>query len=253
MILAALFLLTALLYASVGFGGGSTYSALLVLAEADYRLLPSIALVCNLLVVSGGTLRFARAGHLDLRRAWPWVVVSVPAAWLGGRLPIAEPLFIGLLGLTLAAAGLLMLGSRGGPVSASQAPWPRRRELWLAVPAGTLLGLLAGLVGIGGGIFLAPLLYLSRWGSARAIAATCSFFILVNSLAGLGGQLMKLGDAGALELVSDYWMLFPAVLIGGQIGSLAGARYLKPQLLQTLTAVLILYVAARLLLRLVNG
>jgi len=248
MFLAALFFLTALLYASVGFGGGSTYNALLALNGVDYRIMPTIALLCNLIVVSGGTFRFARAGHLNLQRIAPWIVISVPAAWLGGYLHVPERTFIGLLGLSLLAAGIqILLQSRGGGDMQASSSVSRHPLLPFAVGGG--LGFLAGLVGIGGGIFLAPVLYLLRWGSARMIAGTCSFFILVNSLAGLLGQVMKLGDTALLTHMAGYWLLFPAVLIGGQIGSYMGSARFDPQILRILTALLILYVAVRLLLR----
>src|ERR1044072_8598724 len=97
--LAALFFVTALLYAAVGFGGGSTYNALLVLAGADYRAVPVIALACNILVVSVGSWRFARAGHVDLRRIWPLFALSIPLAGLGGRLEVSELAFVGLLSI----------------------------------------------------------------------------------------------------------------------------------------------------------
>jgi hypothetical protein len=104
-------------------------------------------------------------------------------------------------------------------------------------------------VGIGGGIFLAPVLYLIRWGRPKEIAGACSVFILANSLSGLAGQLMKLGDMQALSMIGDYWMLFPAVFIGGQIGSRMANVGLSSLAIKRLTAVLILYVSARLLLR----
>ena len=103
------FFVTAILYAAVGFGGGSTYNALLVLAGTDYRTLPIIALLCNLIVVSGGAYCFYRAGHVDIKRVIPWIVTSVPAALLGGYLNISESFFTGLLGFSLLAAGLRMV------------------------------------------------------------------------------------------------------------------------------------------------
>jgi len=105
-------------------------------------------------------------------------------------------------------------------------------------------------VGIGGGIFLAPVLHLRRWGPAKTIAGTASVFILVNSLAGLTGQVMKLGDLGELSALGAYWPLFPAVFVGGQIGSLVGSRLMPEALVRRMTAVLVLYVAVRLALRL---
>ena len=242
--LAIAFFVTALLYAAVGFGGGSTYTALLVLADTDYRAVPILSLLCNILVVSVGTWRFARAGHLDWQRSWPLFLLSVPAAWLGGRLQIGETLFVGLLGLSLFVAGLLMLWQ---PYWQREAAAPRRAR-WIEPLAGGVLGFLAGVVGIGGGIFLAPLLYLLRWGAPRAIAATCAAFILVNSIAGLAGQASKgLGAAGAV--MADHGLLFPAVAVGGFIGSGIGAKRIDPKWVRILTALLILYVAVRLALR----
>ena len=244
-ILTALFFATALLYSAAGFGGGSTYTALLVLAAVDYRAVPIVSLACNIIVVSVGTWRFARGGHLDWRRAWPLFVTSVPAAWLGGRLVIGEVLFVGLLGAALLVAGLLMLWQPAWQREA--APASTRR--WIEPVAGAGLGFAAGVVGIGGGIFLAPLLYMLRWAPPKRIAATCAAFILVNSLAGLAGQASKgLGAAGAV--IGEHVLLFPAVAAGGMIGAWLGSDRLDPKWVRILTAWLILYVAARLLLRL---
>lgn len=242
--LALAFFATALLYSAAGFGGGSTYTALLVLGGTDYRAVPILSLLCNVAVVSLGTWRFARAGHVEWRRLWPLCVTSVPAAWIGGRLMIGETLFVGLLGTTLLAAGLVMLWQpawqrEGPPIAAGPA---------VQAGAGAALGLLAGVVGIGGGIFLAPLLYLLRWGSPKRIAAACAVFILVNSLAGLAGQASK-GLAAAGSVIGDYWMLFPAVALGGLLGSSLGSGRLDPKWVRVLTSLLVLYVAARLLMR----
>jgi len=242
--LAFSFFVTALIYSLAGFGGGSTYNALLVLADVDYRAIPILALCCNIVVVTLGSWRFASAGHIDWRRIWPLVILSVPLAWLGGRIEMDEMMFIGLLALSLLVSGLLML---------MQPHWRRegdtlRRGRWLEPVAGGALGFLAGVVGIGGGIFLAPVLYMLRWGNERAIAGTCAFFILVNSVAGLAGQLSKDNARVGTALV-DHWPLFPAVLAGGMIGSLLGSRRLNPKYVRTVTAVLVLYVAVRLGLR----
>lgn len=241
--LAAGFALTALLYASVGFGGGSTYNALLVLAGTDYRLLPAIALVCNLIVVTGGTFRFARAGQVPWKPLWPILLLSAPCAWAGGRLPVDKPMFVALLGSALLIAGLLMLFQR----EPKQGQGADKRLGWLGVPIGMGVGLFSGIVGIGGGIFLAPVLHLLRWANVREIAASASVFILVNSLAGLAGQLMKAHAAATPAAISGYWPLFVAVLIGGQIGSLAGVKLLPQRVIRIGTAVLILYVAGQLL------
>ena len=242
------FALTALAYAAVGFGGGSTYNALLVLAGVDYRVLPTIALSCNIIVVTGGCWQFWRAGHLKADLLLPFCIVSVPMAWFGGSLPVSETLFIGLLGLSLLLAGLQLLIK--SPLFESPAKLPPRRRVWLVgAPAGAALGMLAGIVGIGGGIFLAPLLHILGWGSPAVIAGTASVFIFINSVAGLSGQLWKLGDLGQLSVVAPYAWLFLAVLVGGQIGSRIGANKLPGQWIRRLTSLLVLYVALRLLLR----
>jgi uncharacterized membrane protein YfcA len=242
--LAALFFATALLYSAVGFGGGSTYNALLVLAGTDYRAVPVLALACNIIVVSAGSWRFARAGHVDWRGTWPLFAASIPMAWIGGRLVVAELVFVGLLAVSLFAAGLLMLWQ---PRRQSDRP-TRLGARWVEPVAGGAIGFLAGMVGIGGGIFLAPLLYILRWGTARAIAGTCALFILANSIAGLAGQLAKGHGAGA-GILAAYWPLFPAVMAGGLIGATLGSSRIDPAYLRILTAILILYVAARLAFR----
>lgn len=243
-LLALLFFVTALLYAAAGFGGGSTYNALLVLAGTDYRAIPIIALSCNILVVTVGSWRFARSGHVDWRRIWPLFAASVPLSWVGGRLHVPETLFVGLLAVSLLAAGLLMLFQRQKTDEKS----PERRSFWLEPVIGGALGLLSGVVGIGGGIYLAPILHVLRWGEARVIAGTCAVFILVNSIAGLTGQLGKWGGLG-VHVLTDHWLLFPAVLVGGTIGSAVGSDWLAPRHVRTLTAILVLYAAVRLGMR----
>ena len=239
--LAAAFLVTALLYASVGYGGGSTYNALLALAGVDYRLLPAIALVCNIVVVTGGSVRFARAGITPWRGAALLTAIAAPAAFLGGLTPIGKSAFLLLLGLSLVLTALTMLiplGDKDGK--------PTRVARWMPLAAGPI-GYLAGLVGIGGGIFLAPLLHLTRWNSARAIAATASLFILVNSLFGLFGQLLKGGADRMAAAVTFGLPLLIAVAIGGQIGNLLAARLLPARWIRWLTAALTFWVGVRLL------
>jgi len=240
-VLALAFLFTALLYASVGFGGGSTYTALLVLAAVDYKLLPLVSLICNVIVVTGGTIRFAQAGLVPWRRVLPLVIVSVPLAFLGGLTPIKETHFLGLLGASLLLAGFLLI--------VQQAPMQSTRRAATPIFDGALggaVGYLSGIVGVGGGIFLSPVQHLMRWGGSREIAATASVFILVNSLSGLAGQLTKLGTSG-LSGFASFWPLGIAVLIGGQIGSQAGIRLFSEGMVRRATGLLILYVAVQLL------
>jgi len=239
------FFITAVLYASVGFGGGSTYNALLALQGTDYRILPAIALLCNIIVVIGGVWQFGSAGHFKLKRIAPFITTSIPFAWIGGRIHVSENIFLFLLGVSLLIAGAQMLF----PERAETRVRTIEQPLWLGASIGGGLGFLSGLVGIGGGIFLAPILYFLRWDSPRVIAATCSFFILVNSISGLSGQLVKLNNMQMLDTVGTYWAVFPAVLIGGQIGSRIGALNIPEKRLKQITAILVLYVALRLLLK----
>lgn len=242
-ILAILFALTATLYASVGFAGGSTYNALLALAGVDHRVFPIVALVCNLIVAVGGTIRFARAGLVPWRKLLPLLALSVPAAWIGGMLPVSKHLFLVLLGSSLLVAAVLLL------VQPEREMAPQRATL-VGPAVAAPIGLLSGIVGIGGGIFLAPILHLIGWDGAKRVAATASVFILANSIAGLGGQLTKI--AGHPELTAaaaSYWPLALAVLVGGQFGSRAGVQLLPAAWLRRLTALLILYVAIRILIQ----
>ena len=237
------FFVAALLYASVGFGGGSTYTALLALAEIDYRLLPLLSLACNIVVVAGSSVRFARAKVTPWRNALLLTGVAAPAALLGGLTPIDEATFLTILGASLVLTALTLLLR---PRETATGATPRFAGLMpvLAVP----LGYLAGLVGIGGGIFLAPFLHLTRWDGARAIAATASLFILVNSLFGLAGQLLK-GGTGRLGAAIDFGLpLLVAVAIGGQIGSLLALKYLPQRWIRYGTAALTAWVGGRLLL-----
>ncbi|MDP3674338.1 MAG: sulfite exporter TauE/SafE family protein [Novosphingobium sp.] len=232
---------TALLYASVGFGGGSTYSALLALAGTDFRILPIVSLACNIVVVIGGVIRFARAGEMPWRGALAVSLVAAPLAFLGGLTPIRESAFLALLGASLVFAALALL------LPLSRESYDRPRRGWMMPLAAAPLGYLAGLVGIGGGIFLAPLLHLTRWDKARRIAATASLFILINSLAGLAGQLAKSGPERFGEALGGGLPLLIAVVIGGQIGSFLALRFLPGQVIRWLTAALTGWVGIRLL------
>ncbi|UIP05968.1 sulfite exporter TauE/SafE family protein [Erythrobacter sp. SDW2] len=240
--LVAGFFVTALLYASVGFGGGSTYSALLALYGFDYRLLPVLSLVCNIAVVTGSTIRFGRARVMPWKGALVLTGVAAPAALLGGLTPIGQGAFFTLLGASLVLAGLALFlpQSSGGDEPTHLAKFMPV----IALP----LGYLSGLVGIGGGIFLAPLLHLTRWNNARAIAATASLFILVNSLFGLVGQLLKNGAQVFGEAVTYGLPLMLAVVVGGQIGSLLALKVFPARIIRWLTAALTIWVGGRLLL-----
>lgn len=237
-----LFFFTALVYSIAGFGGGSTYLALLALFAVPYEAMPKLSLLCNLVVVTGGFAVFLRAGHFSPKKSLPFVLTSIPAAYLGGRIPLGKTVFLWLLALCLLAAGLRMLLSEkdfSGRIE------PSSRRAWsVGLPVGAILGILSGLVGIGGGIFLAPTLYFLGWTDSRETAAAAAFFILVNSMSGLFGQFAKSGA------VLDWGLALPlmtAVFLGGQIGSRIGAGKISKIALQRVTAALILAVSGRLL------
>lgn len=238
--LASLFALVAFVYASVGFGGGSTYTALLALWGVDYKLIPVVALLCNIIVVSGGSVRFVRAGLVSWGQIWPLLLISAPLAFLGGLVPLKQVVFLTILGGTLLASAIALLMQAD-----KMAPRSLPKPLLLAISGG--VGLLAGLSGIGGGIFMAPVLHLIRWAEARRIAAFASLYILINSAAGLCGQIIKSGIHSLAQPAMEYVLLLGAVFVGGQLGSLFGMRYLSPRLLRVLTALLVGYAALRLL------
>lgn len=242
--LALAFLMVAFLYASVGFGGGSTYTALLIESGLDWRLVPPVSLMCNIVVVAGGVYHFARAGHIDLKLAAPLVLTSIPAAFLGGYVRLSETSFLLILGVALLVAGGLLVFDRSFR-SETKAQTPATTGSGLVL--GAMLGGLAGVTGIGGGIYLAPVMHLFRLAAARTVAATCSLFILVNSLAGLAGQVSKLG-AAALPLMRWQYLALPvAVFAGGQLGSRAAAKWLPVSPIRRLTGAVIVLVALRIL------
>ena len=238
------FVVVAFLYASVGFGGGSSYTAILIASGLSWQLVPPISLLCNIIVVSGGVCHFARAGHLDVKFAVPLISASVPAAFLAGTVRLNEPAFLSVLAVALLVSGTLMLLDRQWHQEEQTRPELGTVAL---LTLGLSLGALAGITGIGGGIYLAPVLHFFRLAEAKTVAATASLFILVNSLAGLGGQLTKLGAEAHILLDARYLVLPLAVLLGGQLGSRIGATRLPAAPIRRLTGLVVLTVAVRLL------
>tara|TARA_R110000796_G_scaffold159169_3_gene275798 strand:+ start:53040 stop:53798 length:759 start_codon:yes stop_codon:yes gene_type:complete len=241
------FFAIAFLYSSVGFGGGSSYLAILSLYGFEYRLLRTIALVCNLIVVSGGTYLFAKQGHINWKKTLPLVLVSVPLAFIGARIPFKENVFFILLGSTLIIAGIIMLLEDYLRKKSIQNASEGKKAMPVVNGAiGGGIGLLAGSVGIGGGIFLSPLLHIMHWDKAKTIAGTASFFILINSTSGLAGQLSQ-GN-----LTFDFKMILYlglSVLVGGQLGSRLSVFRLSQKKVKILTALLVLFAGGRLLLK----
>jgi len=237
------FFLIAMIYSSVGFGGGSSYLALMALFGIDFQFLKIIALLCNITVVSGGVYWFWKRGYLNWKKVLPLTILSVPLAFIGGSIQLEERIFFLIAGVALTVAGILVLIQKPLLEKARQI---NSDSLPLNSAVGGGIGFLSGLIGIGGGIFLSPFLNLIRWDKVKVIAATASFFILVNSLAGLAGQFSK----GVL--VQDWkpvLILILAVLIGGQIGSRWGSGKLSPDRVRMLTAVLVLFVGIRIFIK----
>ena len=239
-LLAILFLVTAILYSSVGFGGGSTYLALLLILGIPYFVFPVIALSCNIIVVSGNCFNYIRAGNLNLKLLIPYLIGSIPLAYIGGSLPIEKKLFEILLFLVLATAGILLL-FKFKSYDDNEENY-RKIPIIISIFIGTILGFVSGVVGIGGGIFLSPILFLLRAGKPKHIVTTASLFILINSLSGIFGQLTK---NAVFNEISNYWLLFLAVLIGGQIGNFLNLKVFPTRLLALVTSGLVIFVAVR--------
>ena len=205
-ILSILFFVTAILYSSVGFGGGSTYLALLLISGVPYFIFPMIALSCNIIVVSGNCFNYIRAGNLNLRLLIPYLIGSMPLAFIGGSLPIEKKLFEILLFLVLTIAGILLLLNFRSYDDKEESY--RKIPIIISILIGGVLGFISGVVGIGGGIFLSPILFLIKAGRPKHIVTTTSLFILINSLSGIVGQLTK---NVVISEIPNYWFLLLAV------------------------------------------
>jgi len=240
LILAILFLVTAILYSSVGFGGGSTYLALLLIWGIPYSIFPLIALSCNIVVVTGNCFNYIRAGNLKLKLLIPYLIGSIPLAYIGGAIPIEKKLFEILLFLVLATAGTSLLFNFKSYDDREKSY--RKIPIPISIIIGGILGFASGIVGIGGGIFLSPILFLMRAGKAKHIVTTASLFILINSISGIIGQLTK---NDALMQLSNYWYLIVVAIIGGQIGNFLNLKIFPVRILALLTASLVLFVALR--------
>ena len=240
MLLSILFFVTSILYSSVGFGGGSSYLALLLIWGIPYTIFPVIALSCNIIVVSGNCFNYTRAGNLNLRLLLPYLVGSIPMAFIGGSLPIEKHLFEILLFLVLAIAGILLLFNFKSYDDKEEKY--RKIPLIISITIGSILGFISGIVGIGGGIFLSPILFLIRAGRPKHVVTTASLFILINSVSGIVGQLTK---NSALIEIQNYWSLLVAVLIGGQLGNFLNLKVFPTRILALVTSGLVLFVAVR--------
>ncbi len=239
-ILSILFFVTAILYSSVGFGGGSAYLALLLISGVPYFIFPILALSCNIIVVSGNCFNYIRAGNLNLRLLIPYLIGSMPLAFIGGSLPIEKKLFEILLFLVLTIAGILLLLNFRSYDDKEESY--RKIPIIISILIGGILGFISGIVGIGGGVFLSPILFLIKAGRPKHIVTTASLFILINSLSGIVGQLTK---NVVISEIPNYWFLLLAVLVGGQVGNFLNLKIFPTRILALVTSCLVLFVAIR--------
>ena len=244
-ILSIFFLITSILYSSVGFGGGSTYLALMLIWEIPFYIIPILALCCNIIVVSGNSINYIRSGNFSLNLLLPYLVGSVPLAFFGASLSISKELFEILLFVILTIAGILLLNRSkffdSNKIKINQIPKK------ISILIGCVIGFISGIVGIGGGIFLSPILFLIKAGYPKQIATTASLFILINSIFGVAGQLTK--DI-VLNQFLNFWPLFLVVFMGGQIGNFLNIKFLSNKTLSLITSLLVIFVAIRMGLKL---
>ena len=239
-ILSILFFVTAILYSSVGFGGGSTYLALLLIWDIPYYIFPVLALFCNVIVVSGNSINYIRTGNLNSKLLLTYLIGSIPFAFIGGSIVIEKNFFEIVLFIVLSLAGFFLLISNRN-YSEKMIKINNINPLF-SIMIGSVIGFTSGIVGIGGGIFLSPILFLLKAAYPKQIVTTASLFILLNSISGIFGQLTK---DNILNEVFNYYPLFLAVLIGGQIGNFLNLKFLSNRLLAILTSLLVIFVSIR--------
>jgi len=244
-ILSILFFITSILYSSVGFGGGSTYLALLLIWDVPYYIFPVIALFCNMIVVTGNSINYVRAGNHNLKLLIPFIIGSIPSAFVGGTLIIEKEVFEILLFLVLSVAGILLLINN--KAYEDKKIIIKKLNYFVSILIGSILGLISGLVGIGGGIFLSPILFLLKADKPKNIITTASLFILLNSIFGIFGQLTK---DNIINELSSYLPLFLVVLIGGLIGNYLNLKIFSNRTLTLITSLLVILVAFRMGLKL---
>ena len=246
-ILTLFFFITAILYSSIGFGGGSTYLALMLIWDVPYYIFPLIALICNIIVVTGNSINFIISKNINLSLITPLLIGSIPFAFIGGSISIEKKLFEVLLFLTLLTAGFLLLIENKSLKKNEIIIKPISKLISIII--GSIIGFFSGLIGIGGGIFLSPILFLLKSGYPKHITSSASLFILINSVFGVAGQLTK-------NIVFDeflkYWPLFIFVLLGGQIGSFLNIKLLSNKILALMTSFLVIFVAIRMGFKLIG-
>lgn len=239
--LAFLFLIVGALYASVGHAGASGYLAVMALMGVAPEVMRPTALAINILVATIALAQFARAGHFSWRGFWPFALLSVPAAFLGGAMPLSGPVLRSLIGTVLALTALRMVWTALRPRTKSEHATPPRRLV--AVASGAGIGLVAGMTGTGGGIFLSPLILLRGWATTQQTAAISAAFILANSIAGTAGLVAK-----GWRPTGEIWWLALAACTGGAVGAHLGSRRFSSMALRLLLGAVLATAGAKLLL-----
>jgi uncharacterized membrane protein YfcA len=236
-----LIVVVAALYTSVGHGGASGYIAVLSLTALASGEISSTALTMNLLAAGAAFWAFQRGGHFRFKIVWPFLVTSIPAAYLGGTISISEKLyFLTLAGVLIYAAVRLVWKKK----TTSDDEECQAIRLGVALPLGAAIGLLSGVIGVGGGIFLSPIILLMRWGQVKETAAASALFILINSAAGIGGRAVS-GTYEPAHLIP----LLAACGIGALIGSWAGAFKFQPKAVRAMLSAVLLIAAGKMVFK----
>ncbi len=222
-LLAIIFAIIAFFYASVGLGGGSSYTAILAIFGASISVIPMVSLTLNVLVTTIGSLAFFTQKHARLKLITPFLISSIPMAYVGGMLHLPKMIFYLILFISLVFATVRIYF----PKEAKPLPLGEYGKFSLALGCGAVLGLIAGIAGIGGGVYLVPLILILGLGTAKEAAACGAFFIWVNSIAGLASRLQY----NSLDL-TPYIPLIIGAVVGGMAGSLLGAGHFKPRTMQ---------------------
>jgi uncharacterized membrane protein YfcA len=235
LIIAAVFAV-AILYSSVGHGGASGYLALMALLAVSPSVTRPAALVLNLFVASIAFIQFYRAGHFDWKVFLPFAAASIPMAFVGGMIQLPTHIYKIILGVVLMLAAIRLA------IDLKTTGEPRAPQVWLALIIGAVLGLVSGLVGVGGGIFLTPILLLMNWTETKKAAGISALFILVNSISGLLGNYAQL-----MQLPPIVWFWIGAAVVGGIIGSTLGSFSFDSLTLRRVLAVGLLFAGAKLI------
>ncbi len=229
--LALLFVGVSLAYSSVGLGGGSAYTALMAIFGVSHVMIPTTSLTLNLLVTFIGSVNFLREGHARLRLILPFLLTSVPMSYVGGSLTLPQEVFYWVLMISLALVAVRIYGWDHVSLKLELG---KMQRIVLSMVIGAILGLVAGIVGIGGGVYLVPLIIVFDLGSPKEAAATGAIFIWVNSCAGLVARLQH----HPLDPVA-FAPLIVAVALGGSLGSYMGSSKLKPRTMERILGMII--------------